>query len=327
MIHPDLRWRAVVLRCIYDISLADVEVILGLKRRSILRWAKMFETTGSVEDGPRQPRTRQVPLEIKTWIGSYVHDHPCFYLEELQEALASAFPGFQTRSIPTLCRILRHDLSLTRKILTRRAREARPFEIQNFFDKLAPFYSYPGQLLFLDETSKDARAAIRKYAWSARGTPAIVALPNSRGKRVSVLASFSSTGFLAWTTTNGTFDRNTFHEGFQKVVYPFLNPWPLPNSILILDNAKIHMYKELEDAVHQTGAILLYLPPYCPQLNPIEFGFGSLKKWIQRRVNVAFGVDPDACLEVGMRKCVSPQSAMGLYKHAGYELNKLTIKL
>ena len=39
-------------------------------------------------------------------------------------------------------------------------------------------------------------------------------------------------------------------------VIPFLNPWPLPRSILILDNARIHMYKELEDAVHDQGALL-----------------------------------------------------------------------
>lgn len=326
MIHPQLRWRAVILSYIHDVPVADIEIILNLKRRSIARWIKLFESTGSVEDEKRSQQRRAVDPEIKSWIQDYVEAHPCFLLEELQTALKISFPQFTTISIPTICRILRHDLSLTRKVLTRRAREARPLEIQNYFDKLAPFYSYPDQLVFIDETSKDARSAVRKYAWSKRGTPAVVALPNSRGKRVSVLASFSTTGFLSWISTSGTYDRLSFHEGFMKVVRPFLNPWPLPHSIVVLDNAKIHMYPELEQEIHQCGALLIYLPPYCPHLNPIEFAFGSLKKWIQKHANMAFGADPDACLLAGMKECVSPASALGFYKHAGYEVHRLTNK-
>jgi transposase len=150
MIHPQLRWRAVVLSYIDDVPVADIEAILKLKRRSIARWIKLFEDTGTVEDEKRPTQRRAVDPEIKSWIQDYVEAHPCFLLGELQTALKTSFPQFMANSIPTICRILRHDLSLTRKVLTRRAREARPLEIQTYFDKLAQFYSYPDQLLFLD---------------------------------------------------------------------------------------------------------------------------------------------------------------------------------
>ncbi|OWZ08161.1 Transposase [Phytophthora megakarya] len=65
-------------------------------------------------------------------------------------------------------------------------------------------------------------------------------------------------GFIAWDTTPGRFDIIRFHEAFRKNVAPLLNPWPLPGSIVILDNAKIHMYKELEESVHSTGALLFF---------------------------------------------------------------------
>uniref|UniRef100_H3G5U8 Tc1-like transposase DDE domain-containing protein n=1 Tax=Phytophthora ramorum TaxID=164328 RepID=H3G5U8_PHYRM len=49
-------------------------------------------------------------------------------------------------------------------------------------------------------------------------------------------------------------------------------------SIVILDNAKIHMYEELQELIHATGALLFFLPPYSPDLNPIEVGFSLLKR-------------------------------------------------
>ena len=140
--------------------------------------------------------------------------------------------------------------------------------------KLKSIYGYPAQLIFIDETSKDGRHAYRRYARSKQGTKAVVKLPFLRGKRVSIVAALNITGFMCWETTRGTFTRRRFHDAFARCVVPRLNPWPLPNSIVIMDNAKIHMYRELEAAVHQCGARLIFLPPYSPQLNPIEVCFG-----------------------------------------------------
>ncbi|EGZ30770.1 hypothetical protein PHYSODRAFT_468806, partial [Phytophthora sojae] len=74
--------------------------------------------------------------------------------------------------------------------------------------------------------------------------PAIVSLPFTRGERRSVLAAFDVGAFFAWESTTGTFDRLAFHEAFRTKNAPYINPWPLPRSIVILDNAKIHMYRE-----------------------------------------------------------------------------------
>lgn len=66
---------------------------------------------------------------------------------------------------------------------------ANAAEIVNYRAKLREFYSYPEQLVFVDETSKDGRHAIRRYAWSERGKRAVVTLPFSRGKRLSIFAA------------------------------------------------------------------------------------------------------------------------------------------
>ena len=184
--------------------------------------------------------------------------------------------------------------------------------------KLQSIYSYPEQLIFIDETFKDGRHAYRRYARSKCGTKAIVRLPFSRGERVSVFAGLGVKGFIAWESTRGTFSRQKFHDAFARCIIPLLNPWPLPNSIVIMDNAKIHMYKELEAAIHQTGARLLFLPPYAPQLNPIEVCFGRLKAWIQKNANLIFPRYPELVLDIAMRQCTKATGTDGEYRYCGY---------
>lgn len=81
------------------------------------------------------------------------------------------------------------------------------------------------------------------------------------------------------------------------------------------------MYKELEDLVHSTGALLLFLPPYSPQLNPIEVGFGLLKRWLTRHAHLAFRFDARRTLQAAMRKCIEEgkEESGNLYGHCGYD--------
>jgi transposase len=111
----------------------------------------------------------------------------------------------------------------------------------------------------------------------------------------------------------------------EKIV-PYLNPWPLPRSILVLDNAKIHMYKELEAIMHSRGAMIFFLPPYSPQLNPIEVAFAQLKQWILK-YPLAFRFDIRATLEVALVRCIDEASDVGLnlYSHCGYEVGTLDV--
>jgi hypothetical protein len=84
---------------------------------------------------------------------------------------------------------LRFDCGLSRKVLTKRARESSEKEILEFVYRLKLFYQRSNQLVFVDETSKDGRSANRRFAWSKIGVPAIVKCPFERGKRISMLAA------------------------------------------------------------------------------------------------------------------------------------------
>ncbi|RLN77802.1 hypothetical protein DYB28_006667 [Aphanomyces astaci] len=175
MISIDMRWRCVVLVQVYGIETGCVCLLLGISERSVTRFNKMFSTTGHVCNTKRRVWVKRWPPEVNSWVSEYAIAHPCFYIEELEEALRLQFPSLNNISASTICRALMHDRGLTRK--EKRAREAAEFELRDYYRRLSPYYSYSDQLVFVDETSKDGRDSIRKYAWSKRNQKAIMDLP------------------------------------------------------------------------------------------------------------------------------------------------------
>lgn len=315
----DLRWRAVVLYFFQGMPISDVSVLLGISKTAIKDWTKMFKDTGCIDAQVGRISPPRYPDEVLLFIRDYISSHPCFIFDELQECLIPMFPTQTNFSVPTLCRCLKNDLLITRKLITKKARESQPLEREEFLLRIQPFLLYPEQLIFLDETSKDGRSAFRLHAWSQRGTPAIVSLPFSRGTRISALAAFSYSGFSSWSYTKGTFTRFSFYEAFINHILPTINPYPMPNSIVVIDNAKIHMFKEFQDAIFSKGALLFFLPPYSPQLNPIEFAFALVKKFIQKNCNLAFSHCPAECIFLALKNVASGGTiAVNMFEHCGY---------
>jgi transposase len=61
-----------------------------------------------------------------------------------------------------------------------------------------------------------------------------------------------------------------------------MNPYPEPNSVLVMDNARIHHGGRIAELAAERGIRILYLPPYSPDLNPIEKAFSVLKSYLRR---------------------------------------------
>lgn len=120
----DMRWRCIVLRYVYSIPVEHISLLLGVSERSIRRWMALFNSTGDVNEPPKikpgeskpEPLKSRFSKEVLDAIDAYVATNPCFYLEELQEWLKENFPSVINISLPTLCRALKHDMRLSRKV-------------------------------------------------------------------------------------------------------------------------------------------------------------------------------------------------------------------
>ncbi|KAG8945644.1 hypothetical protein FRC04_000605 [Tulasnella sp. 424] len=117
----------------------------------------------------------------------------------------------------------------------------------------------------------------------------------------------------------GNVTRERFVTFVKEHVLYKLNPWPHSRSILVMDNATIHHGEAIRELVESTGAILKYLPPYSPDLNPIEESFSAVKAFLRRNEALAVGKEARMSLiREGLAR-VTKEDAQGWYTSAGYE--------
>ena len=101
------------------------------------------------------------------------------------------------------------------------------------------------QLIFLDESAKDERSLSRLYGYSPRNTPAQKKVVFIREKQYTILPALIIEGFVTIDVFEGSCDRKKFIDFILGQVVPIMNPYPGDNSIIVMDNARIHHDYEL----------------------------------------------------------------------------------
>ena len=123
------------------------------------------------------------PAHVEAFLLAEIQAEPAMMVEEMMLRVQREFPDVKHVSRSTLLRVLHDDMGLTRKRMTRRAFEARTTEVNEYFSELALLYCFPEQLVFVDETSKDARIIYRDYGWAQKGERAHCRRKFTRGPR------------------------------------------------------------------------------------------------------------------------------------------------
>jgi transposase len=130
----------------------------------------------------------------------------------------------------------------------------------------------PASLVFLDETWAATNMA-RRYGRAPRGQRALDAVPHGHWKTTTVVAALRADGITAPLVLDGAING----ESFLAYVRQFLAPALRPGDVLVMDNLPSHKVAGVREAIEAAGATLRYLPPYSPDLNPIEQVFAKLK--------------------------------------------------
>ena len=123
--------------------------------------------------------------------------------------------------------------------------------------------------VFVDETGTDKRLALRRYGYSLKRTRAVTDRQLIRGKRFSAIAAICLDGVIdVQITTHSVNGR----------------------SVVILDNATIHHVESAISLIEETGALAIYLPPYSPDLMPIEECISKVKAYIRSISSNSYGI-------------------------------------
>ena len=169
----------------------------------------------------------------------------------------------------------------------------------------------PAHLVFLDETGVTTNL-LRRDGRAVRGARVHDHTPGGRWQTSTFLAALRVTGL----TAPGVFDGAIDGASFLAYIEQILVPTPQPGDIVIADNLSVHKIASVRRAIEQADATLWYLPPYSPDLHPIELCFAKLKAIVRaarcRSIDTLWPLLGE-CLQR-----FSPAECRNYFRHCGY---------
>ena len=169
----------------------------------------------------------------------------------------------------------------------------------------------PARLVFVDETWAKTNMT-RTHGRALRGHRLVAAVPHGRWTTLTFMAGLRSDGIVAPCVWDGPINGETFFAWVRHELAPTLQH----GDIVVLDNLGSHQGQAIRRAIRKAGAHLLFLPPYSPDLNPIEMVFAKLKTLLRK-------ADERSIAAVWHRigsllDQFSPNECMNYLRHAGY---------
>ena len=133
------------------------------------------------------------------------------------------------------------------------------------------------RLVVIDETWAKTNMA-RTHGWWRRGAPLRAQVPHGHWRTMTVLAALRQDRITAPCVIDGPINGESFRAYVEQVLVPTLSP----GDIVVMDNLGSHKSAAIRTAIRAAGARLVFLPPYSPDLNPIEQVFAKLKTLLRK---------------------------------------------
>jgi len=170
-----------------------------------------------------------------------------------------------------------------------------------------------GRVIFIDETwAKTNMTRLRGRA--PRGERLIDKSPHGHWMTTTLIAALGIDGMRCSTVIDGAVNRDVFEAFIEHVLVPELKP----GDVVVMDNLSSHKGGRIAELIEQAGAELRYLPPYSPDLNPIEMVFSKIKQSLRslaHRTKDALWRSMQSVLD-----SVTPTDAQNCIRHVGYTL-------
>jgi transposase len=166
-------------------------------------------------------------------------------------------------------------------------------------------------LIFIDETWTKTNMT-RYYGWAEVGHRLVDAVPHGHWHTSTFIAGLRQDGLVAPCVFDGAINGEAFLAYVEQVLAPTLRH----GDIVIMDRLGSHKVAGVRQAIEARGATLLYLPPYSPDLNPIEQAFAKLKALLRARALRT--VDALWRALGDLVSCFSPAECANFLRHAGY---------
>jgi transposase len=169
----------------------------------------------------------------------------------------------------------------------------------------------PAKLVFIDETGCATNMA-RLRGRAPKGERVKARIPHGHWSVTTFTAGLRCNGLTAPMVLDGPMNADCFQAYVEQVLVPTLSP----GDIVIMDNLSSHKGVEVRKAIEAAGAELRYLPPYSPDLNPIEQAFAKLKAHLRKHAERTM---ESLWLRIGaLLNLFTGVECKNFFRHAGY---------
>ena len=135
----------------------------------------------------------------------------------------------------------------------------------------------PEKIAYIDETGIDTYL-FREYSYAPKGQKIYDKISGRKYNRIGIVAAKIGEKIVAPMEYGGTMDSLLFETWFEHNFLPVIKK----GTVIVMDNASFHRKKQLSCAAKKAGCCLIFLPPYSPQLNPIEKFWSWLKRYLRK---------------------------------------------
>ncbi len=169
----------------------------------------------------------------------------------------------------------------------------------------------PARLVFVDETGASTKMA-RLCGRAPRGARCLAAVPHGHWKTSTFVGGLRLSGMTAPMVLDGAMNGPAFLAWVEQVLSPTLSP----GDVVVMDNLPAHKPAAVRTAIERQGAQLRYLPPYSPDLNPIEMAYSKLKALLKKAAARTITALRDAIADAICG--ITRDDCLGYFTAAGY---------
>jgi transposase len=168
------------------------------------------------------------------------------------------------------------------------------------------------RLVFIDETGASTKMA-RLCGRAPRGKRCVAPIPHGHWQTTTFVGALRATSMTAPMVLDGAMDGAAFELYVRAILVPTLSS----GDIVVMDNLPAHKRSQIRVAIEAVGARLMYLPPYSPDLNPIEMAFAKLKAALRKAA--ARSVEALWTAIANALTTFNPQDCSNFFAAAGYD--------
>ena len=303
------------------LTTSQIAGIADCSPRSVRTIRSNLHCFGNVRAPPNGiGRRRSVTPLMLNALCDHLLEKPDLYQDEMVLFLWDEFRVLVTvHSIGRALQSIGWSKKTSHQIANQQNADLRDFYLYN----LSEFRSY--HLVYVDDSGCDKRVGFRRTGWSPLGVTPVQVSHFQRDQRYQILPAYAQDGIVLSRVFRGSTDAALF-EDFIEQLLEHCGRWPEPKSVIVMDNASFHHTERLDAMCSAAGVKLVYLPPYSPDLNPIEEFFGELKRFIRRNWQ-AYARDPGQGFDVFLEWCVDivgarKLNAQGHFRHAGVTIEE-----